>query len=255
MKKPTALLFEANKDRKQLILQQAAALNITVHVISDGEAFSKYLSLHPHLILVNTDDPVDVWHPYLQPLIHRRVTPPVGVLGYSQAKDAVQRLNALDLGCDNVVSQRAIEKNLHLQWLRHARPVDLDDLPPTLPQGIREGIELFNQGRFHPAHDAIEPVWLKEKRGIRLLYAGILQVGIAYHFIEHQGYAQALRMFGHGRAKLVPFFPNTLGINTQGLYEAASASFYKLKMLGAGKIGRFSHNDFPKITLMTNPLP
>lgn len=247
MNKPHILLIEQNPQRQLGITKQASAQQFAVTVALDLNAYRNALRQNPSLILVNTDDTSGLWENILNTKEHRLTHPPLGVLGYSLKKNAVDRLDALDNGCDNVVSQNAIEKNLALQLSRHARPVDLQDIPRQLPAGIIEGIKLFNHRQFHPAHDAIEPVWLAEKRGIRLLYAGILQIGIAYHFIEHQGYAQALRMFGHGRAKLVHFFPNMLSIGVEDLYQKATASFYKLKSLGPNNISHVPPDLFPTI--------
>jgi len=253
MTQHSILLIEPDCNRQHLIVEQGKVLNTPVQIADTLDSFLHELNNFPALILINTDDASGLWQTCLVSKIHRKHHPPIGVLGFSQKKNAVTRLDALDLGCDNVVSQGAIEQNLGLQFSRHARPADLHDLPPILPAGIVEGLELFNRRQFHPAHDAIEPVWLQEKRGIRLLYAGILQVGIAYHFIEHQSYGQALRMFGHGRAKLVPFFSNTLGVEIEDLYQKATDSFYKLKSLGPNKISHFTQDLFPTIQYQMAP--
>ncbi|HET6846614.1 MAG TPA: DUF309 domain-containing protein, partial [Anaerolineales bacterium] len=44
----------------------------------------------------------------------------------------------------------------------------------------REGIRLFNEGRFFEAHEELEAAWREEPGRIRELYQGILEAGVTY---------------------------------------------------------------------------
>src|SRR5262249_18377484 len=119
-------------------------------------------------------------------------------------------------GCDTVVTLEALLEHPAWQISLYARPHE-NVVPLKMPDGVREGIRLFNEGKFHECHDAIEPVWLAEKSTLRLLYAAILQIGIAYYHLEHRRWDVARRMFVIGKLKLRHFLPQMLGVDTENL--------------------------------------
>jgi hypothetical protein len=148
------------------------------------EVLQRVLQLDLHLLLVHFP-PEPTWLEALaktREALNRKNIPTVAV---SDEPDPVKRLLEVEDFYDAVVATSAVLENPDYQISRLARPADLHASSTiTLPAGVVEGIALFNAEKFHEAHDAIEPIWLKEPRGVRLLYQGLLQIGIAFYFIE-----------------------------------------------------------------------
>jgi hypothetical protein len=59
----------------------------------------------------------------------------------------------------------------------------------------REGIRLFNEGRYFEAHEELEAAWREEAGRIRELYQGILEAGVAYLHIRRKNLAGALKVY------------------------------------------------------------
>lgn len=82
-----------------------------------------------------------------------------------------------------------------------------------LPQAVREGIALFNQGQYFEAHEILELAWRAEREPVRELYRGILQVGVAYYHLQHDNYRGAVKMLQRADGWLAPFSDRCCGID------------------------------------------
>jgi hypothetical protein len=69
---------------------------------------------------------------------------------------------------------------------------------------VREGAQLFDEGRFFEAHEAWEAHWLVEKdEPRRLLLQGLIQIAAAFHkLLDKQAPEPAASLFAKGLAKL-----------------------------------------------------
>src|SRR6266542_3604300 len=56
-----------------------------------------------------------------------------------------------------------------------------DEAPP---RQLLEAIEQFNRGEYFEQHETLELLWRDERREIRRLYQGILQIGVAFHHLR-----------------------------------------------------------------------
>ncbi len=101
------------------------------------------------------------------------------------------------------------------------------------PAGLRTGIALFNAQRFYDAHEAIEPEWHAERRPIRRLYQGILQIGIGFHHAQNGNQRGAIALLTDGIAKTGAFIPRCLGIETGQLVAESQACLDQLLSRGA----------------------
>jgi predicted metal-dependent hydrolase len=79
-----------------------------------------------------------------------------------------------------------------------------DDSPP--PQLV-EGIAQFNRGEFFEQHEALELLWRAERRDIRYLYQGILQIGVAFHHLHRLNHHGTVYMLTRGPRYVAPFAP------------------------------------------------
>ncbi len=125
-------------------------------------------------------------------------------------------------------------------------PVQVSD---PLPEAIRQAVSEFNEGRYYECHDTIEAHWMREPGVQRVLYQGILQVGIGFHHIENANWRGAVKMFERGLPKLRPFVPACQGIDVAALLAAAEKIEAEIKRLGAQRIEEFDRSLFPRIKL------
>jgi hypothetical protein len=119
--------------------------------------------------------------------------------------------------------------------------------PTVMPDGLREGIALFNQGRFYDAHEVIEHEWHAERGPIRRLYQGILQIGVGFHHALSGNHKGALLLLGDGIAKTSGFVPETLGIDTGRLVAEAGACREAIAALGPERLDAFDRATIPAI--------
>lgn len=82
-----------------------------------------------------------------------------------------------------------------------------------LPEEVIKGIQLFNQGDFFAAHEALENAWRAEKSDIRYLYQGILQVGVACYHLQRGNYSGADHLLTRGLGLLAKFEGRSVGID------------------------------------------
>ena len=70
------------------------------------------------------------------------------------------------------------------------------DEPP--PPELLEGIAQFNRGEFFEQHETLELLWRAERRDIRYLYQGILQIGVAFHHLRRLNHHGTVYMLTRG---------------------------------------------------------
>ena len=76
----------------------------------------------------------------------------------------------------------------------------------------------------------------------RILYQGILQIGLAYFQITRGNYRGALKMFLRGQRNLAPLGDTLLGIDLTQMQEDARAVESALRQLGPTNIGLLDWN-------------
>jgi predicted metal-dependent hydrolase len=67
--------------------------------------------------------------------------------------------------------------------------------PPAL---LLEGIAQFNRGEYFEQHETLELLWRTERRDVRRLYQGILQIGVAFHHLRRANHHGTVCMLGRG---------------------------------------------------------
>jgi len=93
------------------------------------------------------------------------------------------------------------------------------DLSPEERERLfREGIELFNQGKFFESHEVWEEIWRSTTPEPRDLFQGLVQVAAAMHqFLGLKRDQAPRRTLAKARARLEPFAPVALGIDVEDL--------------------------------------
>src|ERR687888_1428127 len=90
--------------------------------------------------------------------------------------------------------------------------------PPAL---LVEGIAQFNRGEYFEQHETLELLWRAERRDIRYLYQGILQIGVAFHHLRRRNHHGTVYMLTRGAGYLAPFAPACQRVDVAALLAAA----------------------------------
>ena len=118
--------------------------------------------------------------------------------------------------------------------------------PPPL---LLEGIAQFNRGEYFEQHETLELLWRAERRGVRHLYQGILQIGVAFHHIRRGNHHGAVYMLTRGARYLAPFAPRCQGVDVEGLLADAAATLTEVQRLGPDRLTDFDWQLRPIVRL------
>jgi predicted metal-dependent hydrolase len=80
----------------------------------------------------------------------------------------------------------------------------MDSEPRDRASAFREGLALFNQGRFFDCHEAWEVVWKQAEGAERLLVQGLIQAAVALLHVERGNLRGARSVYAKACAKLDP---------------------------------------------------
>ena len=121
-----------------------------------------------------------------------------------------------------------------------------DEPPPPL---LLEGIAQFNRGEFFEQHETLERLWRAERRDVRRLYQGILQIGVAFHHLQRRNHHGTVYMLTRGARYLAPFAPTCQRVDVDALLSAAAAALSEVERLGPERLAEFNWSTVPKVTL------
>jgi sugar phosphate isomerase/epimerase len=124
-----------------------------------------------------------------------------------------------------------------------------DPCAEPLPDGVRSGIALFNDGQYYEAHEVIEHEWHAERRSIRVLYQGILQIGVGLHHARGGNHRGAVLLLGDGIAKVGRFLPSCQGVQTAKLAVQAQRCLDQILELGPEGLADFDWNLAPIVEI------
>lgn len=110
-----------------------------------------------------------------------------------------------------------------------------------------KGIELFDQGHYWEAHEALEAAWRAETEPVRYLYQGILQAGIVYLQIERNNFIGMAKMFERCKKWLRPWPDHCRGIDVAQLRADVAAAVAAAGKLGPGNLQGFDPSLFKKL--------
>ena len=119
------------------------------------------------------------------------------------------------------------------------------DEPP--PAGLLEGVTQFNRGEFFEQHETLELLWRAERREVRYLYQGILQIGVAFHHLRRLNHHGTVYMLTRGPAYLAPFVPQCQGVDVQALLADAARALREVERLGPDRLREFDWRLTPRV--------
>ena len=130
--------------------------------------------------------------------------------------------------------------------------------PP--PAGLLRGVEQFNQREYFEAHETLEALWNAEPDPIRVLYKGILQVGVGCYHLLNGNYRGATLKLQTGADYLSAFTPRCLGIEVAPLIADAQRLRAAIAAAGPARLGEVDRALLPRIRLAasngaTPPMP
>jgi predicted metal-dependent hydrolase len=112
-----------------------------------------------------------------------------------------------------------------------------DESPPFL---LLEGIAQFNRGEYFEQHETLELLWRAERRDIRYLYQGILQIGVAFHHLRRLNHHGTVYMLTRGPRYLAPFAPACQRVDVATLLHDAAAALREVERLGPSRLAEFN---------------
>src|SRR6187431_158580 len=117
--------------------------------------------------------------------------------------------------------------------------------PP--PPQLVEGVAQFNRGEFFEQHETLELLWRAERRDIRYLYQGILQIGVAFHHLRRLNHHGTVYMLTRGPRYLAPFAPRCQTVDVAALLEASEAALAAVNALGPHRLDEFDWTLAPTV--------
>jgi predicted metal-dependent hydrolase len=115
------------------------------------------------------------------------------------------------------------------------------------PPELRVGVHLFNAGEFFECHEVLEELWRRERRPIRELYQGVLQVGVGFYHLGRGNFRGAVNLLGYGLARLHRVPAGAHGLDLGPLVAQATRCRERLLELGPERLGQFDRAMIPKI--------
>jgi len=114
------------------------------------------------------------------------------------------------------------------------------------PMAIK-GIQLFDEGHYWEAHEALEAAWKDEPQPVRFLYQGILQAGIIYLQIERGNFQGMAKMAERCKKWLRPWPEHCRGVDVSQLRADVAAAVAEAGRLGPERLREFNKSLFKKI--------
>lgn len=118
--------------------------------------------------------------------------------------------------------------------------------PPLL---LLEGIAQFNRGEYFEQHETLELLWRAERRELRRLYQGILQIGVAFHHLRRLNHHGTVYMLTRGSMHLAPFAPECQRVDVEALIASAAVALEQVLRLGPARLDEFDWRLAPKVRL------
>jgi uncharacterized protein len=115
------------------------------------------------------------------------------------------------------------------------------------PDGLTEGIRLFNAGEYYECHEVLEDIWRDERDPIRYLYQGVLQIGVGLHHLRNGNFRGASLLLHDGIEKTRRFTPVCMGVDTAGLCNEAQRCLDRVQALGRDRLHEFDWSLAPVI--------
>jgi CheY-like chemotaxis protein len=202
----------------------------------------------PVLALLDLQSPGD-WEMAIRRCKMRPHTRAVPIYAFGSHVEVEVLKRARQAGADHAWARSKMMEEVVKVVQRHLNPpirqLEGCDEPPS--KLAVAGLLEFNHGEYFEQHEYLELAWVEEKRPIRDLYQGILQVGVACLQIQQGNWQGALKMMRRGLPKLRDLPPICRGIQLEPFRRAAEAIHHEISLAGPEQLPQFDQSRFPKI--------
>lgn len=244
---PLVVLLVSDAQLRAQIARIVIEGGAQAQIVETAEALWRVLDQWPALIIVELAVPdwdAPVRWARNQP--HTRAIP-IAAVSPDLAPEAASRARAA--GCDHAWTQADLHAALPvlLDAVRHPPTRWLAGWDEAPPPALCHGIEQFNLGEYWECHETLEALWVAERRPIRDLYQGILQVGVAFHHLQRRNYAGAVKLLRRGLPRLRGLPEICQGVDVAELTAAARAVHDAVVALGPERVAAVDLAALPKI--------
>lgn len=116
-----------------------------------------------------------------------------------------------------------------------------------LPPRVKEGLRLFNEGRYFEAHEELEAAWRSEKGWVRELYQGMLEAAVTYLHIRRGNFAGAIKVYGRSMKWLNSWPDACRGVQVGKLRSDLSTAIQEVQRLGPEHIAEIDEIYFKPV--------
>jgi len=125
--------------------------------------------------------------------------------------------------------------------------VNPSDCTGTVHPAAIKGMQLFNQGEYWLAHEALEEAWKDESGAVRELYRAILQAGVVYLHITRDNYLGAVKTYTKVQKWIQPWPEVCRGIQIGQLRRELDIVIEEVKRLGPDRLAEFDRSLFKPV--------
>ena len=118
----------------------------------------------------------------------------------------------------------------------------MTDCDEMLNPRARQGLILFNEGKYFEAHEELEAAWKDERGKVRELYQGIIEAGVTYLHITRGNYPGAVKVYGRSMKWLRQFPETCRGVEVERLRNDLTLAIEEIKRLGETRINEFNRD-------------
>ena len=111
----------------------------------------------------------------------------------------------------------------------------------------RKGLQLFNNGEYFEAHEALEDAWNAEDGDAKSLYRGILQTAVVYLHITRGNYNGAVKVYDRSLKWLKELPDICKGVRLGELKANVENVMMEIQKLGEERIAEFDIRSFQPV--------
>lgn len=118
-----------------------------------------------------------------------------------------------------------------------------NDWPKRLPPAFYDGLDELNRGAYYRCHETLEALWIPDKRSVRAIYQGVLQIAVGcFHLTVRSNWRGAVNKLEAGARRLecagllVPALCSVYGVDWPDLVAQSDRLQAHLRTLGSDDI-------------------
>lgn len=128
------------------------------------------------------------------------------------------------------------------------RPAARCGEPPSAD--LLRAVAQFNAREYFECHETLEIIWRDEPGLVRVLYKGVLQVGVGCYHLLRGNYRGAILKLTSGAAYLEPYAPRCMGLDVAALIADAHGLRAAIEALGPERLGEVNLRLLPTVHLL-----